>query len=180
MAPFELKEVCISTGEWSSRHSSRERSSCGGPGRRSTWASSARSTATNRRPTRSACSFSLTNWTSIAWAIWTYKDIGLQGLVRVNPGSPYMQRIGDVVAKKARLGAVPAGGVCRMDQAARPARPSASACSPRADYSGNCKQFKPAPVIFPDRTAGIHPDFDHLAGLMQVGNPHLQPALPVI
>jgi endoglucanase len=40
-----------------------------------------------------------------SWAIWTYKDIGLQGLVYTDPESPYMQRVRDVVAKKARLGA---------------------------------------------------------------------------
>ncbi|MGZ4385682.1 MAG: glycoside hydrolase family 5 protein [Gaiellaceae bacterium] len=39
------------------------------------------------------------------WAIWTYKDIGLQGLVYADAESPYMQRVRDVVAKKARLGA---------------------------------------------------------------------------
>ena len=39
------------------------------------------------------------------WNIWTYKDIGLQGLVRVHPESPYMERIREVVTKKARLGA---------------------------------------------------------------------------
>jgi endoglucanase len=40
-----------------------------------------------------------------SWAIWTYKDIGLQGLVYADPESPYVQRVRDVVAKKARLGA---------------------------------------------------------------------------
>jgi endoglucanase len=40
-----------------------------------------------------------------SWALWTYKDIGLQGLVYADPVSPYVERIRDVVAKKTRLGA---------------------------------------------------------------------------
>ena len=39
-----------------------------------------------------------------SWALWTYKDIGLQGLVRAAPESPYLRRIAPVLAKKARLG----------------------------------------------------------------------------
>jgi len=39
-----------------------------------------------------------------SWALWTYKDIGLQGVVTADPASPYMHRIEAVVAKKARLG----------------------------------------------------------------------------
>ncbi|MGY1845221.1 glycoside hydrolase family 5 protein [Modestobacter sp. SYSU DS0875] len=39
-----------------------------------------------------------------SWALWTYKDIGLQGLVTVPQSSPYLQRIAPVLAKKARLG----------------------------------------------------------------------------
>jgi endoglucanase len=39
-----------------------------------------------------------------SWAIWTYKDIGLQGLVYADRQSPYMQRIRPVLEKKARLG----------------------------------------------------------------------------
>jgi endoglucanase len=39
-----------------------------------------------------------------SWAIWTYKDIGLQGLVHADPQSPYMLRIKPVLEKKARLG----------------------------------------------------------------------------
>lgn len=38
------------------------------------------------------------------WSIWTYKDVGLQGLVHVDPASAYLRRFGEVVAKKARLG----------------------------------------------------------------------------
>ena len=38
------------------------------------------------------------------WSIWTYKDVGLQGLVHAAPDSPYMQRFGDLIDKKARLG----------------------------------------------------------------------------
>jgi hypothetical protein len=39
-----------------------------------------------------------------SWSIWTYKDIGLQGLVTVPGTAPYVQRIAPVLAKKARLG----------------------------------------------------------------------------
>jgi endoglucanase len=39
-----------------------------------------------------------------SWALWTYKDIGLQGLVHTSPDSPYIQRIAPVLQKKARLG----------------------------------------------------------------------------
>ena len=38
------------------------------------------------------------------WSIWTYKDVGLQGLVHTAPDSPYMHRFGDLIEKKARLG----------------------------------------------------------------------------
>ena len=38
------------------------------------------------------------------WSLWTYKDIGLQGLVYLPPDAPYLQRIAPVLAKKARLG----------------------------------------------------------------------------
>ncbi len=39
-----------------------------------------------------------------SWALWTYKDIGLQGVVTTDPGSAYMRRIAPVLEKKARLG----------------------------------------------------------------------------
>ncbi|GLZ05571.1 hypothetical protein Acsp03_30370 [Actinomadura sp. NBRC 104412] len=39
------------------------------------------------------------------WSIWTYKDIGVQGLVHTSADSPYIRRFGDFQAKKARLGA---------------------------------------------------------------------------
>lgn len=38
------------------------------------------------------------------WSIWTYKDIGLMGLVYLRPDSPYMQRIAPVLAHKEHLG----------------------------------------------------------------------------
>jgi hypothetical protein len=38
------------------------------------------------------------------WSLWTYKDIGLQGLVYASPHSPYLRRIASVLEKKARLG----------------------------------------------------------------------------
>jgi endoglucanase len=40
-----------------------------------------------------------------SWAIWTYKDLGPQGLATVRPDSPYRQRFGDFVARKNRLAA---------------------------------------------------------------------------
>jgi endoglucanase len=39
-----------------------------------------------------------------SWSIWTYKDIGLQGLVHADPESPWMRRLRPVLDKKARLG----------------------------------------------------------------------------
>lgn len=45
-----------------------------------------------------------------SWALWTYKDIGLQGLRIADPASEYMTRTADVRAKKARLGADSWGG----------------------------------------------------------------------
>jgi aryl-phospho-beta-D-glucosidase BglC (GH1 family) len=39
-----------------------------------------------------------------SWAIWTFKDIGLQGVVYAAPDSPWMQRIRPILEKKARLG----------------------------------------------------------------------------
>jgi endoglucanase len=38
------------------------------------------------------------------WSLWTYKDIGLQGLVHLPSDAPYLRRIAPVLAKKARLG----------------------------------------------------------------------------
>jgi endoglucanase len=38
------------------------------------------------------------------WSIWTYKDVGLQGLVHASRESAYMRRFGELIAKKARLG----------------------------------------------------------------------------
>ena len=39
------------------------------------------------------------------WALWTYKDLGRQGLVNVAPASPYLERFGSFIAKKDRLAA---------------------------------------------------------------------------
>jgi hypothetical protein len=38
------------------------------------------------------------------WSLWTYKDVGLQGLVTAAPDSPWLERFGAFIAKKARLG----------------------------------------------------------------------------
>jgi endoglucanase len=40
-----------------------------------------------------------------SWSIWTYKDIGIQGIAVVKPDSAYRQRFDEFVAKKNRLGA---------------------------------------------------------------------------
>lgn len=39
-----------------------------------------------------------------SWALWTYKDIGLQGVVSVPADAPYIKRIAPVLEKKSRLG----------------------------------------------------------------------------
>lgn len=44
------------------------------------------------------------------WSLWTYKDIGLQGLVTVAPDAPWMRRTAAVRAKKKALGADHWGG----------------------------------------------------------------------
>lgn len=45
-----------------------------------------------------------------SWAIWTYKDIGLQGVAYAASASPWMQRLAPFLEKKARLGADAWGG----------------------------------------------------------------------
>ncbi|MGW0082289.1 glycoside hydrolase family 5 protein [Streptomyces sp. NPDC003393] len=45
------------------------------------------------------------------WSLWTYKDIGLQGIAQVPGDSPYLRRIAPVLEKKARLGVDVWGGV---------------------------------------------------------------------
>jgi len=45
-----------------------------------------------------------------SWALWTYKDIGLQGLVTVPETTSYMKLIEPALKKKARLGADAWGG----------------------------------------------------------------------
>ncbi len=45
-----------------------------------------------------------------SWSIWLYKDVGLQALTYAAPDSLWMQRVGDFVAKKARLGVDAWGG----------------------------------------------------------------------
>lgn len=46
----------------------------------------------------------------VNWAIWTYKDVGLQGVVYAAPDSPYVERIRPIIEKKARLGVDAWGG----------------------------------------------------------------------
>src|SRR5919202_1940690 len=46
----------------------------------------------------------------VNWSIWTYKDIGLQGVVYASPSSAWIARIRPVLEKKARLGVDHWGG----------------------------------------------------------------------
>ncbi|MFC7642329.1 glycoside hydrolase family 5 protein [Streptosporangium lutulentum] len=39
------------------------------------------------------------------WSLWTYKDVGLQGVVHADPAGPYLSRFGAFIGKKHRLGA---------------------------------------------------------------------------
>jgi hypothetical protein len=39
----------------------------------------------------------------VSWSIWLYKDIGYQGMVYLNPETPYMKLIAPFVAKKQKL-----------------------------------------------------------------------------
>jgi endoglucanase len=48
----------------------------------------------------------------VSWAIWTYKYIGLQGVVYASPDSPWVERIRPVLQKKARLGV----DACRREE----------------------------------------------------------------
>jgi endoglucanase len=47
---------------------------------------------------------------SVNWAIWTYKDIGLQGVQYAAPDSPWVERIRPIMEKKTRLGVDAWGG----------------------------------------------------------------------
>lgn len=38
------------------------------------------------------------------WTTWNYKDVGVMGMLTLDPASPYMQRIKDLLRKKAALG----------------------------------------------------------------------------
>lgn len=42
---------------------------------------------------------------SVHWSLWTYKDIGLQGVVSAAPDSPWLTLLKPFLEKKARLGA---------------------------------------------------------------------------
>ncbi|MEU4888204.1 MULTISPECIES: hypothetical protein [Streptomyces] len=44
------------------------------------------------------------------WSLWTYKDIGLQGIVHAAPDSPYLRRIRPALEQKERLGTDSWGG----------------------------------------------------------------------
>lgn len=38
------------------------------------------------------------------WTTWNYKDVGVMGMLTVDPASPYMQLVGDLVRKKEMIG----------------------------------------------------------------------------
>jgi aryl-phospho-beta-D-glucosidase BglC (GH1 family) len=38
------------------------------------------------------------------WTTWNYKDVGVMGMLTLDPASPYMERISDLFRKKAALG----------------------------------------------------------------------------
>ncbi len=38
------------------------------------------------------------------WTTWNYKDVGVMGMLTLDPASPYMERISDLLRKKAALG----------------------------------------------------------------------------
>jgi endoglucanase len=38
------------------------------------------------------------------WTTWNYKDVGVMGMLTLDPASPYMERIKDLLRKKAALG----------------------------------------------------------------------------
>ena len=52
-----------------------------------------------------------------SWCLWTYKDIGLQGVVHVHPQSKWLQKIQPVLEKKAALGVDSVGRVRSADPA---------------------------------------------------------------
>ncbi len=41
---------------------------------------------------------------NVSWSIWTYKDIGYQGMVYLSPSTPWMKLLGPFLKKKAALG----------------------------------------------------------------------------
>lgn len=46
-----------------------------------------------------------------SWSIWTYKDLGLQGIVNLRPNSKWVQKIQPILDKKAVLGTDAWGGL---------------------------------------------------------------------
>jgi aryl-phospho-beta-D-glucosidase BglC (GH1 family) len=38
------------------------------------------------------------------WTTWNYKDVGVMGMLTLDPASPYMERVSDLLRKKAALG----------------------------------------------------------------------------
>ena len=46
-----------------------------------------------------------------SWSLWTYKDLGLQGLVNLPPDSKWIQKIQPILEKKAILGVDSWGGL---------------------------------------------------------------------
>jgi hypothetical protein len=40
---------------------------------------------------------------NVSWSIWTYKDIGYQGMVHISPSTPWMRLLGPFLKKKASV-----------------------------------------------------------------------------
>ncbi|KAK0502509.1 glycoside hydrolase family 5 protein [Armillaria luteobubalina] len=78
--------LCVWNGEWGPVYARKEYD-----GRR------------NRRNKQGE--LELYNKDMLSWSIWLYKDIGFQGMVYVNPDTPYMERLRSFLLKKHRLAA---------------------------------------------------------------------------
>ncbi len=70
-----------------------------------------------RSPTKTQCAtqlledqISIYQELGANWSVWTYKDIGLQGVVSILPDTKWMQKIRPVLEKKAILGVDSWGG----------------------------------------------------------------------
>ena len=105
--------------------------------RRSGSASSARSTPATPSSTRSATRSSPTSSrsttpTAPGWSIWTYKDVGPQGLVHAAPESAYLRRFGALIARRRAWGSTPGARPTRRCPRSSSRSTSSSPASSRA------------------------------------------------